>query len=56
MNPVIILEKLLDIDRAIGREDIPAIRKRIMEAQDCLLSMQKTQMEIRRIAAARTPQ
>jgi len=26
MNPVVILEKLLDIDRAVGREDIFTIR------------------------------
>ena len=53
MNPVVILEKLLDIDRAVGREDIFTIRKRIIEAQDCVLSMQRVQMEVTRVTVAR---
>lgn len=53
MNPVIILEKLLDIDRAIGREDTTIIRKKIMDAQDCILTMQKMQMENTRFTASR---
>jgi hypothetical protein len=53
MNPVLILEKLLDIDRAIGREDTTVIRKKIIEAQDCVISMQKAQMESLRLASVR---
>jgi hypothetical protein len=53
VNTILILEKLLDIDRAIGREDISAIRRKIIDAQDCILSMQKAQMENTRLAAAR---
>jgi len=55
MNTVMILEKLLDIERAVGREDINAIRQRIMDAQDCVLSMQKAHAETLRLTAARLP-
>ena len=53
MNPAVILEKLLEIDRAVGRQDTVAVRRKIMEAQDCVLSMQKAQMETPRISACR---
>jgi hypothetical protein len=53
MNTVVILEKLLDIDRALGREDTTVIRKKIIEAQDCVLNMQKAQAESLRIGSVR---
>jgi hypothetical protein len=53
MNTVVILEKLLDIDRALGREDTTVIRKKIIEAQDCVLNMQKAQAESLRVGSVR---
>ncbi len=41
----ILLEKLIEIERSIGVETNTAVRKQVLEAQDCLLAMQKEMVE-----------
>lgn len=40
MNPRILLEKLIDIEQSIGVETDSTLRRKVLDAQDCLLRMQ----------------
>jgi hypothetical protein len=52
MNTVALIEKLIDIERSIGREDASTLRGKVIDAQDCALRMQKEMIEsLRRISS-----
>ncbi len=40
MNSSIILQQLLDIERSIGVETDSTVRRKVMDAQECLLRME----------------
>ncbi len=48
MNMITLLEKLIAIERAIGVEDQIMLRRRLLDAQDYVLEMQKELAENRR--------
>ena len=37
----LVLERLLEIERAIGIQDAPAIKRMVVEAQELILKLQK---------------
>jgi hypothetical protein len=45
VNITFLLEKLADIERSIGVESENEVRSRVLEAQDCILQMQKEMLE-----------
>jgi hypothetical protein len=46
-----LLEKLFEIERSIGVEEPCVVRSKVMDAQECILQMQKEMAEVLRIAA-----
>ncbi|HEX4029418.1 MAG TPA: hypothetical protein VHX20_03595 [Terracidiphilus sp.] len=40
-NSGMLIGKLLDIERALGVEDTASLRTRVIDAQECVLRMQK---------------
>ena len=45
MNSVILLTKLIEIEQAIGVEDPIKIRRMVIEAEECLLGIQKESLD-----------
>lgn len=45
MSISLLLEKLIEIERSIGVETDMTLRKQVIDAQDCLLSIQKEVVE-----------
>ncbi len=45
MNTVILIEKLNEIEQALGKEEPNAIRRMLIEAQDCALKIQRASVE-----------
>jgi hypothetical protein len=41
MNTLPLLEQLLDIERSIGIETNDALRRKVQDAEDCLVQLQK---------------
>jgi hypothetical protein len=41
MNTTLLLEKLIEIERALGRGDVRAIYPLVMDAEECVLRMQR---------------
>ena len=41
MNTTLLMEKLIEIERALGRGDVRAIYPLVMDAEDCVLRMQR---------------
>jgi hypothetical protein len=48
-----LLEKLLEIERAIKRGDIPAAYALIMDAEDCALQVERELLKLRESKSAR---
>jgi hypothetical protein len=53
VNTTILLFKLLDIEKAIGKETDKAILDKVLDAENCLLEMQKERIEHRGYRAER---
>jgi len=49
MDTGVLIGKLLDIERALGIEDTTTLRTRVIDAQECVLRMQKQLIEDLRI-------
>jgi hypothetical protein len=49
MNASVLLDKLTMIERSIGVQTNTAVRNLVLDAQDCVLEMQKTRAEDLRI-------
>jgi len=49
MDSGVLIGKLLDIERAIGVEDTASLRTRVIDAQECVLRMQKQLIDDLRI-------
>jgi hypothetical protein len=49
MDTGVLIGKLLDIERALGIEDTASLRTRVVDAQDCVLRMQKQLIEDLRV-------
>jgi hypothetical protein len=45
MNTCVLLEKLIDIERSLGVETTISVHKKVIEAQECLLAIQKEMAE-----------
>jgi hypothetical protein len=45
MNTNILLDKLIEIERSIGVETNTTLRKQVLDAQDCVLEMQREMVE-----------
>lgn len=45
MNCCPLLERLMEIERAIGVEDSATVRRMVIAAQECYLKMQKESVE-----------
>lgn len=45
MITALILEKLIDIGKAVGVKDPPTVRKMVAEAQDLVLLIEKREVE-----------
>jgi hypothetical protein len=45
MNPTVLLEKLIEIERSIGSETNTTLRNKVLEAQEYVLEMQKETVE-----------
>lgn len=48
MNTAVLMQKLLEIERMIGIEAPSEIRERVLDAQECLLQLQRRSLETRR--------
>ena len=45
MNTVVLIQKLNEIDLALGKQQSPIIRQLLLEAQDCALKIQRESVE-----------
>ena len=45
MNTTILLQKLIDIEKSIGKETDRAILEKIFDAENCVLEMQREMIE-----------
>ena len=45
MNTAVLIEKLNEIDQALGKDQPMRIRRLLMEAQDCALKIQRDVVE-----------
>lgn len=45
MNSAILLTKLIEIEQAIGVEELSKVRNMVIEAQECLLVMQRESLD-----------
>lgn len=45
MDLAVLRDKLIDLQASIGVETNTALRMKVMDAQDCLLAMQKTAVD-----------
>ena len=45
MNLSSLLEKLIDIEQAIGTQELTTVRKMVIDAQECVLGMQRKSNE-----------
>jgi len=52
VNPNLLLQKLIEIERSIGIETDSTIRHKVLEAEECLLRMQGQRVEQLRAQAA----
>jgi hypothetical protein len=51
MNIAVLLDKLTDLELSIGIENDTALRIRVLDAQDCILAMQKKMVgDLRRLS------
>jgi len=41
MDTTSVLQKLIEIEQAVGREELATIRRMVMEAQECVLGVPK---------------
>jgi hypothetical protein len=55
MNPTILLQKLIAIERSVGVATPSALRNSLQEAQDYLLQMQRESVELSWKAAGLNP-
>jgi hypothetical protein len=49
MDTGVLIGKLLEIECAIGKEDASSLRTRVVDAQECVLRMQKQLIEDLRV-------
>ena len=49
MDTGVLIGKLLDIERGLGIEDTATLRTRVVDAQECVLRMQKQLIEDLRV-------
>jgi hypothetical protein len=47
VNVTILLRKLIDIEKSIGKETRATILERVFDAENCLLEMQREMIEMR---------
>lgn len=52
MKYLLVLERLLEIERALGVQDTPTVRSMVIEAQELILRLQKESIESVRSRAA----
>lgn len=45
MNTVILIQKLNEIEQSLGKAEPVAIRRLLLEAQDCALNIQRASVE-----------
>jgi len=57
MNTSVLLRKLIELEHAIGVETESTIRHRVLDAQDCLINLQRQNINhLRACAACVAPQ
>ncbi len=52
MNSGVLLRKLIELERAIGVESESTIRHRVLDAEDCLLNLQRAQIDYYRAGSS----
>ena len=53
MNTTLLMEKLIEIERALGRGDVRAIYPLVMDAEECVLRMQRDLIQLQKSAQHR---
>jgi len=48
MNTTLLMEKLIEIERALGRGDVRAIYPLVMDAEECVLRMQRDLIQLQK--------
>jgi hypothetical protein len=56
VNICAVVERLIEIERALGVEDTSTIRRMLWDAQECALQIQKHATEIERVGNESTDQ